>query len=36
MKAEHVAILLVEMAAGIILGFVLWSYIGPTLGASNG
>jgi hypothetical protein len=35
MKVESVAILLGEMAVGIILGFIAWSYLGPVLGAPN-
>lgn len=31
MKAEHVAIMLLEMAAGIILGAMIFSYVGPAL-----
>ena len=36
MSASHVAILLVEMAAGIIVGFIVWAYIAPAIGAPQG
>jgi len=35
MSAEKTAIMLLEMAAGIILGFVIWSYVAPSLSAGQ-
>lgn len=31
MKGEHIAIMLLEMAGGVILGFMAWSYVAPVL-----
>jgi hypothetical protein len=31
---EHLLVF-VELAAGIVLGFILFSYVAPTLGAMN-
>lgn len=35
MNAEKTAIMLAEMAGGIILGFVIWSFVAPSLSAGG-
>jgi hypothetical protein len=35
MKTEAMAVMLIEMAAGIVLGFVIWSYVAPALAGST-